>query len=253
LKQVNKDGQLHVVPASIKGLYIIRFTVTSYYTTEEDIKRDWKIIQDTAHRILVERQEKVNFGRFQSSLVLSNVPRAPKFVNSSFVAFLQDPDLIHHIAKELKTQSHAHSQIPYSRRSIGALFNTAQKQMSFENAGDNGLAGLGADNRFHRLRQQASLDSKIDNIIQRAEKIHRFQAANETVEIDEIESENEDENQNDADENENVNGVNGTEGDGVDGEDLTVKDLYLEKETQAIAIAIATLPAKVSERKTCFE
>lgn len=36
-----------MVPASIKGKYIIRFTVTSQYTTEEDIDRDWKIIRDT--------------------------------------------------------------------------------------------------------------------------------------------------------------------------------------------------------------
>ena len=35
-----------MVPASIKGKYIIRFTVTSQYTTEEDIDRDWKIIKD---------------------------------------------------------------------------------------------------------------------------------------------------------------------------------------------------------------
>ena len=36
-----------MVPASIKGKYIIRFTVTSQYTTEEDIDRDWRIIRDT--------------------------------------------------------------------------------------------------------------------------------------------------------------------------------------------------------------
>lgn len=247
MKQLNKDGQLHVVPASIKGHYIIRFTVTSYYTTEEDIKRDWKIIQDTAHKILVERQEKFNSGRFQSSLVLSNVPRAPKFVNSSFVAFLQDPDLIHHIAKELRTQSHAHSQIPYSRRNMGALLNSAQKQMSFENAGDVNSNASVADNfsRFHSLKQQASLDSKIDNILQRAARIHRFQTANETVEIDEVESENEDEHQNNSDENENENGTNG-----VNGEDLTVKELFLDKEKDIAENATTTRKA---ERKTCFE
>ena len=36
-----------MVPASIKGKYIIRFTVTSTYTTEEDIDRDWRIIKET--------------------------------------------------------------------------------------------------------------------------------------------------------------------------------------------------------------
>ena len=93
MKQLNKDGQLHVVPASIKGQYIIRFTVTSFYTTEEDIKRDWKIIRETAMQILKKREEKTKYERFQSSLLLSNVPQTPKFVNASFAAFFPDPDL----------------------------------------------------------------------------------------------------------------------------------------------------------------
>ena len=40
LKQLNKDGRIHVVPACIKDKYIIRFTVTSLYTTD----KDWHII-----------------------------------------------------------------------------------------------------------------------------------------------------------------------------------------------------------------
>jgi histidine decarboxylase len=52
LKRVNGTGQIHCVPASLKGLYVIRFTVTSTYTTEEDITRDWKVIQSTADDII---------------------------------------------------------------------------------------------------------------------------------------------------------------------------------------------------------
>ena len=39
---------MHAVPASLKGKYVIRFTVTSPRTTLEDISRDWYLIRDTA-------------------------------------------------------------------------------------------------------------------------------------------------------------------------------------------------------------
>ena len=39
---------MHAVPASLKGKYVIRFTVTSPRTTLEDITRDWYLIRDTA-------------------------------------------------------------------------------------------------------------------------------------------------------------------------------------------------------------
>lgn len=40
-----------MVPAAIKGKYIIRFTVTSQYTTEQDIDRDWKIIKEMLSKV----------------------------------------------------------------------------------------------------------------------------------------------------------------------------------------------------------
>ena len=39
---------MHAVPASLKGKYVIRFTVTSQRTTLQDITRDWHLIRDTA-------------------------------------------------------------------------------------------------------------------------------------------------------------------------------------------------------------
>ncbi|CAG0891143.1 unnamed protein product, partial [Darwinula stevensoni] len=52
LKRMNGSGQVHCVPASLKGRYIIRFTITSTYTTSQDVRRDWEIIQATADLIL---------------------------------------------------------------------------------------------------------------------------------------------------------------------------------------------------------
>ena len=45
--------------ASFKGKYVIRFTVTSQYTTEEDITRDWAVIMELATEILVEDIEEI--------------------------------------------------------------------------------------------------------------------------------------------------------------------------------------------------
>ena len=49
-----------MVPAAIKVKYIIRFTVTSQYTTETDLDRDWKIISDTYSKILRDSGNDVN-------------------------------------------------------------------------------------------------------------------------------------------------------------------------------------------------
>lgn len=37
LAEINHSGKLHMVPACIKGKYIIRFCVTAEYATAEDI------------------------------------------------------------------------------------------------------------------------------------------------------------------------------------------------------------------------
>lgn len=52
LKRLNSQGQIHMVPASLKGKYVIRFTVTSQKTTEEDIVKDWNLITEAATGVL---------------------------------------------------------------------------------------------------------------------------------------------------------------------------------------------------------
>lgn len=54
LKRLNGRGNLHCVPAALKNKYVIRFTVTSQYTTNEDILRDWKEIRTVATDIFNE-------------------------------------------------------------------------------------------------------------------------------------------------------------------------------------------------------
>ena len=52
LKKLNGSGKMHAVPSSLKGKYVIRYTVTSPRTTLNDIARDWDIIQNFATEIL---------------------------------------------------------------------------------------------------------------------------------------------------------------------------------------------------------
>ncbi|XP_027696670.1 histidine decarboxylase [Vombatus ursinus] len=52
LKELVKSGCLFLIPAIIQDKFIIRFTVTSQFTTKEDILRDWNLIRDAATHIL---------------------------------------------------------------------------------------------------------------------------------------------------------------------------------------------------------
>ncbi|XP_011353395.1 histidine decarboxylase isoform X2 [Pteropus vampyrus] len=52
LKEIAKAGHLFLIPATIQDKLIIRFTVTSQFTTKDDILRDWKLIRDAATLIL---------------------------------------------------------------------------------------------------------------------------------------------------------------------------------------------------------
>lgn len=51
LKDLNKSGKLFVIPATVQDKLIIRFTVTSQFTTREDIQQDWALIQKAAANI----------------------------------------------------------------------------------------------------------------------------------------------------------------------------------------------------------
>uniref|UniRef100_A0A8C3S4Z2 Histidine decarboxylase n=1 Tax=Chelydra serpentina TaxID=8475 RepID=A0A8C3S4Z2_CHESE len=54
LKELSKSGSLFLIPATIRDKFIICFTVTSQFTTREDILQDWHIIQQTAAQIITQ-------------------------------------------------------------------------------------------------------------------------------------------------------------------------------------------------------
>ncbi|XP_043584858.1 histidine decarboxylase isoform X3 [Bombus pyrosoma] len=114
LKKMNSRGRVHCVPAALHGKYVIRFTVTSTNTTNEDILRDWAEIRNTANEILGDtttspvrakvplaessdtREKNENFG---SSLLLANSPMSPKIVNGSFAAIYDTVDVFEECTK----------------------------------------------------------------------------------------------------------------------------------------------------------
>ena len=126
---------MHAVPASLKGKYVIRFTVTSPRTTVNDLARDWQLIRTCAMDIVPESQEqkarskmslkgKVEYGTmehfdnffgfveireknssFGTSLLLANIgpnsPMTPKIINGSYAALFENSDVITDFSKRI--------------------------------------------------------------------------------------------------------------------------------------------------------
>ena len=166
-----------MVPASIKGKYIIRYTVTSARTTEADIRQDWRIIQETARCVLSKQsssdeEEENEIPReisragqmrrrglrkrdFSMSLILSNVPMSPKFINGSFAALFDNNDILVEFMKQLSTDDFNGSPIRLSPR---RRVRNVGKQMSLDST-------FFPEKRSLRLfKPQGSLDSKIEEI-----------------------------------------------------------------------------------------
>nr|XP_057944586.1 histidine decarboxylase isoform X1 [Doryrhamphus excisus] len=54
LRRLTRSGAMYLIPADIHTKRILRFTVTSQFTTAEDIRRDWSIISKIASNLLAE-------------------------------------------------------------------------------------------------------------------------------------------------------------------------------------------------------
>lgn len=54
LRRLTHSGKIYLIPVTIRNKHIIRFVVTSQFTTADDILRDWTIISETAAALLAE-------------------------------------------------------------------------------------------------------------------------------------------------------------------------------------------------------
>ena len=150
LKKLNSSGKLHCVPASLKGTYVIRFTVTSNSTELSDIQRDWYLIKEMAtivlksfaneHTTYTSNSIRIPLGQiktkspaFGTSLLLSNCPRTPKIINASFMAIFDNQDMANDFVKHFKDMhdSDKKQQGPALRRRIKGLMLT-DKQHSLD-------------------------------------------------------------------------------------------------------------------------
>ncbi|XP_047038015.1 histidine decarboxylase isoform X2 [Helicoverpa zea] len=113
LKRLNARGFIHAVPACFKGTYVIRFTVTSSRTTNQDILDDWNEIKTVAKEILtdvfgsedgnivVPKKPRISLketrelnATFGTSLLLANSPMSPKIVNGTHAAICDYEQLL---------------------------------------------------------------------------------------------------------------------------------------------------------------
>ncbi|XP_015589121.1 histidine decarboxylase [Cephus cinctus] len=156
LKRMNNRGRVHCVPAALHGQYVIRFTVTSTNTTNEDILKDWAEIRNTATEILGQnngspvrvkvslaetREKNENFG---SSLLLANSPMSPKIVNGSFAAIYDTADVFNECMKTFGQLRLEARDSPAMRRRIRGILMSG-KQFSLDSRMDlvQGYASCG--------------------------------------------------------------------------------------------------------------
>jgi histidine decarboxylase len=184
LKEINSGGQIHCVPASIKGKYIIRFTVTATSTNSDDINRDWNIIQQAATKILrpldslspQERRNKMKnlHDDFRMSLVLSNTPHSPCLINGSFAAILPlNTRHIYAMTHELSQRGLKNSLLPISTRRRTKNFSThpaINRQMSIDGCKINNEQQVkclvSSTPSSLPISRQGSLDSRIEEILE---------------------------------------------------------------------------------------
>ncbi|XP_034107848.1 histidine decarboxylase isoform X2 [Drosophila albomicans] len=139
LKRLNYRGNQHCVPSSLKGQYVIRFTITSTHTTLDDIVKDWMEIKQVASMVLDEmnitisnrvylKDTKEKSEAFGSSLLLSNSPLSPKVVNGSFAAIFDADEFL---AKTYAGIRIAHQESPSTRRRVRGILMSG-KQFSLD-------------------------------------------------------------------------------------------------------------------------
>ncbi|XP_018539141.1 histidine decarboxylase [Lates calcarifer] len=66
LRRLTRSGSMYLIPADIHTKRIIRFTVTSQFTTPDDVLKDWGIISKTASVLLAETQGLNNTDQLKS-------------------------------------------------------------------------------------------------------------------------------------------------------------------------------------------
>ncbi|KAL7029992.1 hypothetical protein ACKWTF_006465 [Chironomus riparius] len=175
LKRLNHRRNLHAVPASLKGKYVIRFTVTSTHTTNDDIIKDWNEIRYVASEILEESNVKIDKRvllkdtrekneAFGSSLLLANSPMSPKIVNGSFAAIIDADEFL---AKAYAGIRIANQDSPAMRRRVRGILMSG-RQFSLDSRMDLAIQGI-EPIKVNNGAEQA-IDESDENVCQEGTK-----------------------------------------------------------------------------------
>ncbi|XP_055639733.1 histidine decarboxylase isoform X3 [Toxorhynchites rutilus septentrionalis] len=164
LKRLNHRGNLHAVPASLKGKYVIRFTITSTYTTNEDLLKDWNEIRTVADELLKEMDIKfVDRSRvalkdtrekneaFGSSLLLANSPMSPKIVNGSFAAIFDADEFLAKVYAGIRISN---QDSPAMRRRVRGILMSG-KQFSLDSRMDLVVHGISPNEVKNGIQSKA--------------------------------------------------------------------------------------------------
>ncbi|CAK1593272.1 unnamed protein product [Parnassius mnemosyne] len=140
LKRLNARGYIHAVPACFKSVYVIRFTVTSQRTTNQDILDDWNEIKTVAAEIITEmfgseygnivvpKKPRISLketrelnATFGTSLLLANSPMSPKIVNGTHAAICDYEQVLNSCAQTFAQLKMEPKDSPEMRRRIRGI------------------------------------------------------------------------------------------------------------------------------------
>ncbi|XP_030022289.2 histidine decarboxylase isoform X1 [Manduca sexta] len=140
LKRLNARGYMHAVPACFKGVYVIRFPITSQRTTNQDILDDWDEIKTVAKEILMDvfgsengnivvpKKPRISLketrelnATFGTSLLLANSPMSPKIVNGTHAAICDYEQVLTSCAQTFAQLKMEPKDSPEMRRRIRGI------------------------------------------------------------------------------------------------------------------------------------
>ncbi|XP_050089065.1 histidine decarboxylase isoform X2 [Anopheles aquasalis] len=177
LKRLNHRGNMHAVPSSLKGQYVIRFTVTSTRTSNDDILGDWDEIRKVTTELLNEqihehqmrsipslkdtREKNEAFG---SSLLLANTPMSPKIVNGSYAAIFDADEFLAKVYAGIRI-----SDSPAMRRRVRGILMSG-KQFSLDSRMDLVVQGI-TPNEARRCLESKAIDEDLEEVGEACEQM----------------------------------------------------------------------------------
>jgi len=97
MNRINNTGQMYLIPTEMKEKYVIRFVISSQYTTAKHIEIDWECIKKAATEHL-KAYTSPKGAMSESAISLVGNPYRQQFINASFATMFDDKSIVmdHH-------------------------------------------------------------------------------------------------------------------------------------------------------------